>query len=298
MRSIEDSRARRSLNSSGSPSRPSNATSSAAVRARIWNPSLPRDAKGASSRAPRRNGRCGSSSKRTTRRLWSVTASCGKSARALGSLLPPRAGRSATSWVGHSKEDAGCHRARRASEKCFQGASKGGRPRASDLCGRVLDQHRHGAQRERAYAKAPRNWGRNVTLISSITTEGMGPSVSIEGSPETKSFSLYMRNVLIPRLRAGQIVLMDNLSMHKSKWVRDLVEEKGCQLWLLPSSSPDMNPIKEALSKVKNFVRKAKVRTLEALFVVTGGALEVVSKEDARGFFEACGYHTPQDHSL
>jgi transposase len=151
---------------------------------------------------------------------------------------------------------------------------------------------------ERAYAKAPRNWGRNVTLISSITTEGMGPSVSIEGSPETKSFSLYMRNVLIPRLRAGQIVLMDNLSMHKSKWVRDLVEEKGCQLWLLPSSSPDMNPIKEALSKVKNFVRKAKVRTLEALFVVTGGALEVVSKEDARGFFEACGYHTPQDHSL
>src|SRR5215216_7874897 len=102
---------------------------------------------------------------------------------------------------------------------------------------------------ERAYAKAPRNWGRNVTLISSITTEGMGPSVSIEGSPETKSFSLYMRNVLIPRLRAGQIVLMDNLSMHKSKWVRDLVEEKGCQLWLLPSSSPDMNPIKEALSK-------------------------------------------------
>ena len=151
---------------------------------------------------------------------------------------------------------------------------------------------------ERAYAKAPRNWGRNVTLISSITTEGMGPSVSIEGSPETESFSLYMRNVLIPRLRAGQIVLMDNLSMHKSKWVRDLVEEKGCQLWLLPSSSPDMNPIKEALSKVKNFVRKAKVRTLEALFVVTGGALEVVSKEDARGFFEACGYHTPQDHSL
>jgi transposase len=151
---------------------------------------------------------------------------------------------------------------------------------------------------ERAYAKAPRNWGRNVTLISSITTEGMGPSVSIEGSSDTESFSLYMRNVLTPRLRAGQIVLMDNLSVHKSKWVRDLVEEKGCQLWLLPSYSPDMNPIEEAFSKVKNLIRKAKARTLEALFAVTGGALKAVSKEDARGFFESCGYHTPQDHSL
>jgi transposase len=151
---------------------------------------------------------------------------------------------------------------------------------------------------QRAYAKAPRNWGTNVTLISAITTEGMRPSVSIEGSSDTESFSLYMRNVLAPRLRAGQIVLMDNLSVHKSKWVRDLLEEKGCQLWLLPSYSPDMNPIEEAFSKVKNLIRKAKARTLEALFAVTGGALEAVSKEDARGFFEGCGYRTPQDHSL
>ena len=83
---------------------------------------------------------------------------------------------------------------------------------------------------QRAYAKAPRNWGTNVTLICSITLSGMGPSMSIEGSSETQSFSLYMRNVLAPRLRAGQIVLMDNLSVHKSKWVKDLFEEKGCQL--------------------------------------------------------------------
>jgi transposase len=152
---------------------------------------------------------------------------------------------------------------------------------------------------ERAYAKAPRNWGRNVTLISSITMEGMGPSMSIEGSSDTESFSLYMRNVLAPRLRAGQIVLMDNLSVHKSKWVRDLLEEKGCQLWLLPSYSPEMNPIEEeAFSKVKNLIRKAKARTLAALFAVSGVALEAVSEEDARGFFKACGYDRPQDHSL
>jgi hypothetical protein len=94
----------------------------------------------------------------------------------------------------------------------------------------------------RALGKAPRNWGKNITLISSITTKGMGPSMSIQGSSDTQSFGLYVRNVLAPPLRAGQIVLMDNLSMHKAGWVRDLIEQKGCQLWLLPSYSPELNP--------------------------------------------------------
>ena len=62
---------------------------------------------------------------------------------------------------------------------------------------------------------------------------------------------------------------MDNLSVHRGAWVRDLIEEKGCRLWLLPSYSPDMNPIEEAFSKVKNLIRKAKARTLEALFAAT-----------------------------
>lgn len=107
-----------------------------------------------------------------------------------------------------------------------------------------------------------------------------------------------MREILAPTLKAGQIVLMDNLSVHKGKWVRDLIEEKGCQLWLLPSYSPDMNPIEEAFSKVKNLLRRAKARTLEVLFEATGQALEAVSQKDARGFFEDCGYKTFQDHSL
>jgi transposase len=107
---------------------------------------------------------------------------------------------------------------------------------------------------ERAFGKAPRNWGKNVTLISSISLEGMGASMSIEGSSDTDSFGRYMREVLAPSLKSGQIVLMDNLSVHTSKWVRELIEEKGCQLWLLPSYSPDMNPIEEAFSKVKELL--------------------------------------------
>ncbi len=151
---------------------------------------------------------------------------------------------------------------------------------------------------ERARGKAPRNWGKNVTLISSIGVEGMGPSMSIEGSSDTESFSLYMREILAPTLDAGQIVIMDNLSVHKSNWVRELIEERGSQLWLLPSYSPDFNPIEEAFSKVKNLLRKAKARTLQALFEATAEALEAVSAGDARGYFEHCGYRTPQDHSL
>jgi transposase len=144
---------------------------------------------------------------------------------------------------------------------------------------------------ERATGKAPRNWGKNVTLISSIILEeGMGASMSIEGSSDSESFGLYMRNVLAPRLKAGQIVLMDNLSVHTSGWVRELIEEKGCQLWLLPSYSPDLNPIEEAFSKVKGLLRKAKARTLEALFGATAQALDAVSADDARGYFEHCGY--------
>lgn len=141
---------------------------------------------------------------------------------------------------------------------------------------------------ERAIGKAPRNWGKNVTLISSIGVEGMGASISIEGSSDTdSSFGLYMREVLAPSLKSGQIVLMDNLSVHTSKWVRDLIEERGCKLWLLPSYSPDLNPIEEAFSKVKGLLRKAKARTLQALFEAPAQALDAVSADDALGVLRA-----------
>jgi transposase len=151
---------------------------------------------------------------------------------------------------------------------------------------------------ERARGRAPRNWGKNVTLISSIGLEGMGPSMSIEGPSDTDSFGIYMREILVPTLEPGQIVLMDNLSVHKSKWVRELIERRGCQLWLLPAYSPDLNPIEEAFSKVKALMRRAKARVLEALFEATEEALLAVSAEDARGYFEHCGYMMLQAHSI
>lgn len=74
--------------------------------------------------------------------------------------------------------------------------------------------------------------------------------MSIQGSSDTESFGLYMRNILAPQLKAGQIVIMDNLSVHRGDWVRKLIEDRGCQLWFLPSYSPDYNPIEQSFSKV------------------------------------------------
>jgi transposase len=149
---------------------------------------------------------------------------------------------------------------------------------------------------ERAFGKAPRNWGPNVTLISSITLGGMGASLSLEGSADRESFSLYLEEVLCPALRRGQIVVMDNLSVHKSRYVRELIERRGCELWFLPAYSPDLNPIEEAFSKAKGILKKAKARTLQALFEATARALSAVGEEDARGFFGHCGYPATQDH--
>ena len=90
---------------------------------------------------------------------------------------------------------------------------------------------------------------------------------------------------------------MDNLSVHKSRSVRELIEGRGCELWFfLPAYSPDLNPIEEAFSKAKGILKKAKARTLQALFEATATALSAVGEEDARGFFGHCGYLATWGH--
>jgi transposase len=104
----------------------------------------------------------------------------------------------------------------------------------------------------------------------------MGASMSIEGSADGEAFGLYIEHFLCPNPKPGQIVVMDNLQVHKTKRVRELIEGSGCQLVFLPSYSPDFNPIEEAFSKA--LLRKAKARSLEALVEATGSALGAVSK--------------------
>jgi transposase len=143
---------------------------------------------------------------------------------------------------------------------------------------------------ERAFCSAPRNWGKNVTLISSLSTEGMGPSVAVEGATTRVVFEAYLEEALCPSLRAGQVVVMDNLSAHKAEKVREIIEERGCELYYLPPYSPDLNPIEQAFSKMKALMRKRGARTREALIGAMGDALSAVSVRDASGFFGHCGY--------
>jgi transposase len=142
----------------------------------------------------------------------------------------------------------------------------------------------------RAYFEAPRNWGANVTLLSSMSLEGMGPSLAVEGPTTREVFETYLEKVLAPTLREGHIVVMDNLSSHKGSRVRELIEECGCELMYLPPYSPDLNPIEEAFSKLKALLRKAGARTREALLEAMGRTLNAVRASDARGFFEHRGY--------
>jgi transposase len=148
---------------------------------------------------------------------------------------------------------------------------------------------------ERAHGKVPRNRGKNTTLIASITLEGgMGASMTIEGATDALAFEAYVEHFLAPTLTEGQVVVLDGLGAHRSDRVRDLIEERDADVLFLPSYSPDLNPIEQAFSKIKNIVRKAQARTRQALVEAIALAISALTLEDVAGWFAHCGYH-PQD---
>ncbi len=143
---------------------------------------------------------------------------------------------------------------------------------------------------ERLYLSVPRSRGKNTTLLSSMTTEGMGPSLTVEGATTARVFETYVEKVLLPSLKEGQIVVMDNLSAHRPKRIKELIEQHGCELLYLPSYSPDYNPIEEAFAKIKNLLRNAAARSKEALIEAIAAALSAITAEDIRGYFQHAGY--------
>jgi transposase len=140
----------------------------------------------------------------------------------------------------------------------------------------------------------PRNRGKNTTLLASMTTEGMGPCVAVVGATTRGAvFETFVERLLAPALSPAQVVVMDNLGAHKGERVRELIQERGCELLYLPPYSPDLNPIEEAFSKVKGLLGRTGARTRDALIEAMGRALDAVTAEDARGFFEHRGYGLP-----
>jgi transposase len=150
--------------------------------------------------------------------------------------------------------------------------------------------HARAPRGERARGSAPRNRGQNRTTLTSLRLDGLGPGLLVEGGITTRGFEVYVEHVLAPTLRPGQIVGMDNLRQHRSPRVRALIEARGATLWLLPSYSPDYNPIEEAFSKVKSLLRTAAARTHEALVSAIWATLAAITSADAHGYFTHCGY--------
>jgi transposase len=109
---------------------------------------------------------------------------------------------------------------------------------------------------ERASFEIPRNRGKNTTLITSLQVEGMGPSMAVEGATTARVFETYVERLLTPALEPGQVVVMDNLGAHRPKRVRELIEERGCELLYLPPYCPDLNPIEEALSNIEHLLKE------------------------------------------
>jgi transposase len=143
---------------------------------------------------------------------------------------------------------------------------------------------------KRAYDAIPRNRRANITLLASLSLQGMGEALILEGSADTIAFEIYIERILAPSLQAGQIVVMDNLSTHTGEKVRQALTAKGCQLLFLPSYSPDLSPIEEAFSKLKAFLRRVGARTPETLQEALGQALLTITAHDAHGWFTHCGY--------
>lgn len=147
---------------------------------------------------------------------------------------------------------------------------------------------------KRAHGSVPRTRGKNTTLLASLSLQGIGACMIIEGAVNAVAFEAYVEHILVPNLSTGQIVVLDNLSVHKGARVRQLIEACGCQLLFLPAYSPDYSPIEETFSKVKAFLRRVGARTHEALQEAIGQALETVTTQDALGWFTHCGYQSVQ----
>jgi transposase len=143
---------------------------------------------------------------------------------------------------------------------------------------------------ERVVDLAPHGHWCTTTMISSVRLDGSTACMAVDGSTTGDVFCAYVESVLVPSLRPGDIVILDNLASHKNQIALERIEQAGAEVRFLPPYSPDLNPIEKMWSKIKQILRSTKARTQEGLLTAIAFALECVSKEDAMGWFASCGY--------
>jgi transposase len=165
-----------------------------------------------------------------------------------------------------------------------------------------LDETGSNTAMARRYGRAPRgqrvdgpvphgHW-KTVTLTAAIRLDGVGGCLAFDGATDAACFESYVELVLVPTLRRGDIVVMDNLTAHKGGQVERLIRSAGAELRYLPAYSPDFNPIEKMFSKLKAYLRKAAARAVDRLIEAMGDGLRSVTQQDIAGWFESCGYYT------
>jgi transposase len=145
----------------------------------------------------------------------------------------------------------------------------------------------------RATGSVPRNRGKNTTLVAALTPDGLQVPWMFEGAMDTATFVWYITEQLGPTLRPGQVVVLDNLSVHKAARIRDSLAARGCEILFLPPYSPDFTPIEQAFSKLKAILRGIGSRTREALVEAVRLALDAITPKDAAAWFAHAGYPLP-----
>jgi transposase len=143
---------------------------------------------------------------------------------------------------------------------------------------------------ERVHDSAPRNYGSHTSVIGAMGLRGLVATLAVEGAVDTLCFDAYLERVLGPRLRKGDVVVLDNLGAHRASRIEEVAGSRGAGvLWLAPYS-PDFSPIEQRWSKIKSYLRGAKARTAEALDKTLAQAIKLVTRADIRGWFKHCGY--------
>lgn len=147
---------------------------------------------------------------------------------------------------------------------------------------------------QRVAEATPQGHWKVLTTLGAMSLRGLEAVMTIESATDGDVFLAYLEHLLCPKLKAGDVVVMDNLSAHRVKGVRELIAASGAELLYLPPYSPDFNPIEQAWSKLKQLLRAAKARTAEALQQAVAEALKAISADNAAAWFRHCGYRVQQ----
>jgi transposase len=146
----------------------------------------------------------------------------------------------------------------------------------------------------RAVGHVPAGHWTQLTILGALSLTGLGACMTVNAPTDTDVFTAYVRHLLVPTLRPGQVVVLDNLSAHRAAAVRTLIEGAGCRLLFLPPYSPDFKPIEPAWSKLKTLLRGAAARTRDVLEAALKTFLDYITASDAQGWFAHAGYPTAE----